>query len=657
MYTKYIARSKRAKWCPILIIILVAMILGSCRDEPEIPRRSGKVLIGTPTKDTISYRDIRIRSTITNPFKLLGSAGHCWKEDEVPTLADTFSEREGNAKEMTIDETIINLNPGVEYQVRAYFRSNWDTIYGEVVKLTTMALSLPTVVTSQVKTITPTSAILEGKVLQNGGFEIMERGVYWGSSPEVVSTGTKLAIGDGIGNFSQHITGLNPGAHYYVQAYAANSLGTGYGDELSFATIVIAPVVITIPVTNKTATTAEVGGSVTSNGGSTVTEHGVFWGISPNVLSTGTKLLIGSGIGTFSKTINGLTPGTAYYVQAYATNSAGTSYGDEIILVTDATTATVETLKVIDKTSTTALVGGVVITDGGASVTDQGFYWGTSPNVVLTGNKLTISTETGTFFQTLSGLTPGTIYYVMAYATNRVGNSFGEELNFTTYQGFIDTRDGKGYMTVTIGTQVWMAENLAYLPAVSPSSIGSDTGKHYYVYEYEGTSVSSAKQQPNYLNYGVLYNWPAAMNGAASSSSVPSRVQGICPDGWHLPSDAEWIFLTDFLTTHGFGYGGIGSDIGKSMASTSGWASSSILEAIGYNQSTNNSSGFRAFPGGHRVFGGGFDNLGFNAFFWSSTEYGSSLAWYHYIYNGSGSVLRSYYARRYGFSVRCLKND
>ncbi|HPJ60225.1 MAG TPA: FISUMP domain-containing protein, partial [Bacteroidales bacterium] len=88
--------------------------------------------------------------------------------------------------------------------------------------------------------------------------------------------------------------------------------------------------------------------------------------------------------------------------------------------------------------------------------------------------------------------------------------------------------DGKNYPVVTLGSQIWMAENLAYLPAVSPSSIGSDTEKHYYVYDYQGTNVNEAKATVNYLTYGVLYNWPAAMNGQAGSSTNPSGVRGVC---------------------------------------------------------------------------------------------------------------------------------
>ena len=220
---------------------------------------------------------------------------------------------------------------------------------------------------------------------------------------------------------------------------------------------------------------------------------------------------------------------------------------------------------------------------------------------------------------------------------------------------FTDSRDGNIYTCISIGTQTWMAGNLAWLPVVSPSTASSNTTPYYYVYGYEGSTVASAKATAHYTNYGVLYNWPAAMNGAASSTSVPSGVQGICPAGWHLPSDAEWTVLTDYLTSNGYGYGGSGSDIGKSMASPSGWTSFSTLGTVGNNQASNNRSGFTALPGGNR-YSGGFISLGNYAYFWSASEAGTSHAWYRDLYYGLDGVDRYYSTRSFGVSVRCLQN-
>ncbi|MFA5817624.1 MAG: FISUMP domain-containing protein [Bacteroidales bacterium] len=185
---------------------------------------------------------------------------------------------------------------------------------------------------------------------------------------------------------------------------------------------------------------------------------------------------------------------------------------------------------------------------------------------------------------------------------------------------FQDSRDKHVYKWVRIGEQVWMAENLAYLPAVSPSSVDSYTS--YYVYNYEGSSISEAKSKGNYTAYGVLYNWEAAKTA--------------CPSGWHLPSDAEWNILEDYL----------GAVPGKKMKSTTEWAE---------NGNGDNSSGFNALPGGHRA-SGGFYYLGGNAVFWSSSEGELSLVCSRYLDYDDDGVGRNYYNRWDGFSVRCLQN-
>jgi uncharacterized protein (TIGR02145 family) len=138
---------------------------------------------------------------------------------------------------------------------------------------------------------------------------------------------------------------------------------------------------------------------------------------------------------------------------------------------------------------------------------------------------------------------------------------------------FTDPRDGKTYKTVEIGTQTWMAENLAY-----------KVEKGCWAYD---------NNQSNVKTYGYLYDWKIAKE--------------VCPSGWHLPSDSEWTILSDYLTSNGFGYEGSGNDIGKSLASISDWVSTDNKlgsgGTVGNDQSSNNLSGFTAHPGGMYVVG------------------------------------------------------
>jgi uncharacterized protein (TIGR02145 family) len=208
--------------------------------------------------------------------------------------------------------------------------------------------------------------------------------------------------------------------------------------------------------------------------------------------------------------------------------------------------------------------------------------------------------------------------------------------------GFTDPRDGNHYNTVKIGNQIWMAENLKYLPSVVGPATGSNTTPYYYVYGYDGSDVNAAKATANYTTYGVLYNWPAAMNGAESSTTNPSGIQGVCPTGWHLPSDAEWAQLIDFL-------GGEGVAGGKlKETGTAHWLIS--------NAGATNETGFTALPGGSRLNNGTFVYIGISGYWWSATELNASNAWYRSMSTYFSNVDRHNLYKEWGFSVRCVRD-
>lgn len=283
--------------------------------------------------------------------------------------------------------------------------------------------------------------------------------------------------------------------------------------------------------------------------------------------------------------------------------------------------------------------------DGGASVTARGFCWSKDSDPTVLNEHTVNGSGTGSYSGMITPLDPNTEYKIRAYATNNVGTGYGEQVQFTTADPsgtYLDTRDNHVYQTIWIGNQRWMAENLAYLPAVSAPTTLSENISFYYVYGYSGTSVTQAKATANYQTYGVLYNWTAA-----------SRA---CPAGWHLPTDAEWTTLTDWLTNNGYGFDGSGSDIGKSMASASGWETSAEAGNIGNDQRSNNSSGFNARPGGLLDNLGRFSGLGLNSQFWSSTEESRSRVWYRSLVFYKNDVTSANFYTNYGFSVRCLKD-
>lgn len=212
----------------------------------------------------------------------------------------------------------------------------------------------------------------------------------------------------------------------------------------------------------------------------------------------------------------------------------------------------------------------------------------------------------------------------------------------STKGSFTDSRDGNKYNWVKIGNQIWMAENLKWLPEVVSPATGSMTIPYYYVYGYSGSSVTDAKNTANYTTFGVLYNWSAAMAGSASSTSNPSGVQGVCPTDWHLPSDAEWTELTNYL-------GGASVAGGKlKETGTTHWYSP--------NAGATNETGFTALSNGYRDMFGKFDYIRIYGRWWSATGAGTNSAWLISMYYNDTKVFRFDYSKDLGNPIRCIRD-
>ncbi|HMU10996.1 MAG TPA: hypothetical protein PKC54_13385 [Ferruginibacter sp.] len=208
------------------------------------------------------------------------------------------------------------------------------------------------------------------------------------------------------------------------------------------------PTITTTVLSSITNTTASGGGTITDDGGSAIIARGVCWSTSVNPVVTGNHTTDGTGIGSFSSALTGLTASTVYYVRAYATNNTGTAYGNEISFTTSATAGALPTLitataAFISPTSATS--GGHVTADGGAAVTARGICWSTSTNPDITGNHTIDGSGLGAYSSSMTSLTPSTTYYVRAYATNSNGTAYGNEVNFTTSPGMIPDVYAAGY--------------------------------------------------------------------------------------------------------------------------------------------------------------------------------------------------------------------
>ena len=294
---------------------------------------------------------------------------------------------------------------------------------------------IPYIITTVSTGTSSTSATSGGTVTEDGGESVTTRGVCWGTTVNpTVELGTKISNGTGTGNFTCNITGLQPFTQYHVRAYATNSLGTGYGEDLTFTTLAIVPALTTSTVSGITRTTAIIGCNITSNGGSSVTTSGICWSTSHNPTIAGSHTSDGTPDGSFTSSMTGLLPGTLYYVRAYATNGVGTAYGNERSFTTDPVViATLSTTVVSSITSTTAVSGGNITDDGGATITSRGVCWSTTSYPTIGDNLTSNGTGAGTFTSNITGLQPFTQYHVRAYATNSAGTAYGSEVIFTSH--------------------------------------------------------------------------------------------------------------------------------------------------------------------------------------------------------------------------------
>jgi hypothetical protein len=305
-----------------------------------------------------------------------------------------------------------------------------DQILGDVF-VCKLSPSTPMVTTNAVSNITSTSAAAGGNVIANGGSAVTARGVCWSRLANPDITDNTISNGNGTGSFTSSITGLSPGLTYHVRAYAVNSMGTSYGNDVSFTTTAVLPTVTTTAVSNITSTSADSGGKVTSDGGAAVTARGVCWSTNVNPTTTDSTTSNGTGTGAFTSNMTGLSPGTVYYVRAYATNSVGTSYGGEETFTSGAIVPAVTTTAVTDITSTTSSSGGNVTDTGGSPVTAKGVCWSTSPNPGLSDNKTVDGTGMGSFTSNITGLMENTTYYLRAYTVTITEPQDGAQVSGT----------------------------------------------------------------------------------------------------------------------------------------------------------------------------------------------------------------------------------
>ena len=337
--------------------------------------------------------------------------------------------------------------------------------------------------------------------------------------------------------------------YYKKQIDVKNAVVTGNMEM--FFTLNAEPSVYSTQAVDVTQSTATVGGKVTDENGTTVTERGVCWATTENPTINDNKKISGKGVGDFSVSITGLTDATTYYFRAYAVNSVGIAYGETVLFTTETITApTVITNNVFQIIATSARVGITVESDNGAKVTDRGICWAKTDNPTVSDNKLSQDYGTGVLTILLSSLEEATTYYVRAYAENSAGIAYGETISFTTgvQLGDITKENGaiKSEFSVSETKKVYFSQgNLSYKES-------SDT------WEFFNTQHQYNKY--TYFNWGAsgyngispttsdLYAFPKEMKkiegtnydwGVYNKITNGGNVEGL----WRTLTYTEWNYL------------------------------------------------------------------------------------------------------------------
>ena len=411
------------------------------------------------------------------------------------------------------------------------------------------------------------------------------------------------------------------------------------------------PILTTNEVWGISQRSALSGGYVTDNGGASILARGVCWNKSSGpTISNNHTTEIGD-TGFFVSTLNGLKPGTSYYVRAYATNKFGTGYGNEVNFESGPVQiAVVSTDLVSSIRSTTAVSGGVIDYDGGGeSVTSKGICWSTTVNPTLDNFHTMDGTGNERFISHLDGLLGNTTYFVRAYAINIAGIAYGNELSFKTYSdsaatvlfnpvlfnpnlsyGTVTDAELNVYNTIKIGTQTWMAENLKtttfsngeQIANVADNLIWPDYKLDAYCWYENNISFKTS--------YGALYNW-YAVNTAR-----------LCPTGWHVPSSAEFAALITFL-------GGESAAGGKLKEN-------GAVHWLTPNTGADNQSGFSSLPGGS-LNSGDFVSFRTAGYWWSSAGSSPDSADFLLMESNNGSASIDSGIKTNGLSVRCIKDN
>ena len=613
----------------LALFITLLLMLNACKKEDK----TTMPVITTTSISSITANGATCGGNISDDGgATITLRGVCWSLDPTPTILN--SKTIDGAGAGTFSSTITGLDGGKTYFIRAYATNNSGTGYGMALSFKTLG-NLPDAFTMPAKEISTISAELNATVPDNQ----LPTTVSFEYGTSTTYGNTVIAINRGSNSFSSSISGLSVATIYHFRVKAVNSLGTTYGSDQTFKTLGALPIATTQNATEILTNSATLNGIVYANDLSTTvifeygltTNYGNFSTPSQSPVIGATNLGFG-----MPSNITGLINNTLYHFRIKATNIAGTVYGNDMTFTTLGKSPTIVSSKTNRTTAISATLNGLINGNGYSTVAT--FEYGTSETYGTTAqalqNPIIGGLDTPVYID-LNGLSPNTTYHFRIKAVNQLGTTLSGDQSFTT-SIMISDIDGNDYNTVTLGNQIWMAENL--------KTTKFNNGNLIPVVVQPNVEWRNLSGPGYYSINGLLYNWATVSTG------------NLCPIDWHVPSDLEWTTLSDFLSSNGYGNSGSGSEIAKSLAYTANWELSNIIGSIGNNQLSNNSSGFSALPLGFLSPEGTFLGGSTYTIWWTSTEKDAINAYQRVLHYSFLSLAGAPNDKKSGFSVRCMRN-